>query len=68
MSEHKESELQVIPRDVGAYPGLTGAFEILHFPLEQDPGVVARPEMAGPRRMVTVLRNLPSTRADSGCR
>jgi transcriptional regulator with XRE-family HTH domain len=40
MSERANVQLQVIPREVGAYPGLTGAFEILHFPLEQDPGVV----------------------------
>lgn len=32
--------IQVIPRDVGSYPGLNGPFEILHFPMAQDPGVV----------------------------
>lgn len=40
MGKRPNVQIQVIPRDVGAHPGLTGAFEILHFPSADDPGVV----------------------------
>lgn len=33
-------QIQVIPRYAGIYPGLSGPFTILNFPLGEDPGVV----------------------------
>lgn len=40
LNKRANVQIQVIPREVGAHPALTGPFEILHFPLSEDPGVV----------------------------
>lgn len=40
MAERPRLEVQVLPTAAGAHPALHGAFTILRFPIEGDPGVV----------------------------
>ncbi len=40
LSKLDNVQIQVCPTSVGPHPGLTGTFEILHFPIAEDPGVV----------------------------
>ncbi len=40
MAKRPRITIQVLPRDVGAHPGMLGGFHILGFPTDGDPGVV----------------------------
>ncbi|SDK28569.1 Helix-turn-helix domain-containing protein [Actinopolyspora mzabensis] len=40
LAELDNVQIQICPASVGPHPGLTGTFEILHFPIPEDPGVV----------------------------
>ncbi|WP_438388041.1 helix-turn-helix domain-containing protein [Actinopolyspora saharensis] len=41
LAELDNIQIQICPASVGPHPGLTGTFEILHFPIPEDPGVVS---------------------------
>lgn len=47
MARHPEITVQVVPYANGAYPGMTGRFQILDFPWSADPGVAYIEHRAG---------------------
>ncbi|HVK25019.1 MAG TPA: helix-turn-helix transcriptional regulator [Actinokineospora sp.] len=39
VAAHPRLTLQILPGDVGAHPGMAGAFAVMEFPTEHDPGL-----------------------------
>jgi hypothetical protein len=47
MAEHPKITIQVMPYSGGAYPGMTGRFQVLEFPWPSDPGIAYVEHRAG---------------------
>lgn len=47
MAQRPKVTIQVMPYSGGAYPGMTGRFQILHFPWPSDPGLAYVEHRAG---------------------
>jgi hypothetical protein len=51
LSERPNVSIRVLPYSAGAHPSLHGAFIVLDFPIERDPGVVYLEDRTGGRYM-----------------